>query len=369
MESFQLGAAPLSSTAVANAFLTVTDTLVLVLDADAHIAYMNPAAESLFGYTPEELRGQSVFEALVPEDVRAEARLYWRRLWDGTASRHFQTVVTTKRGDRRYVSWSNTVVEAEGHDPCVVATGVDQTQRRQLEADVVSVSETERQRIGQELHDGLASDLVAATMSLETLQHRVEQTFSPPEDLMDRLQRIEDTVREGANRARSLSHLLASTHVEPDGLPSALRDLLQKQEQVAPTDCALHLPEDEMPALPNANVAGHLYRIAQEAVRNAIKHADPDRVEVRLTVQRDEAPRSPVVRLDVADDGTGLPDAMAEALSGPAAEGCDAGGIGFQLMQYRADLIGATLSVDAAEGEGTTVQCALPLDDVALPPT
>ena len=394
---------PAGSVPVARAVLEATDSLVLVLDANGRIQYLNPACEARTGYAAGELRGAVFFNALLPERECDEARAYWEQFLDGHAEPRYRSHCVTKDGDRLYVTWSNARVRTEDGRRYVVATGTDVTRQRELERDVVSVSESERQRIGQELHDTLASDLVAAAMQLDNLQEHLGSPELSPEEVRQRLDRIENSVREASRQARSLSHLLVAGDVSPPELPGALSELVETYREAVGTDCALSLPEDEVPALVDDTEAGHLYRIAQEAVRNAVQHGDPDHVTVQLEIRTpsspEEAPPKPAspdrdgrrLVLRVQDDGTGLPEAvstcMAEAAPAPPGPGprrgadrdvaprseasCsrktltespDADGIGLHLMRYRADLIGADLSVRSAEGEGTVVCCVLPLD-------
>ena len=366
---------PASAPALVEAFLSVPDVLVVVLDCGGTVRYVNPAVESKTGYAAEDLQGATLWEALVPSDERENVRRSWeQRRGEREGWRHGHPV-RTQMGDRRYVQWIMVPIDDEASS--MLGVGVDRTRYRQLEEDVLSASESERRRIGQELHDGLASELIAATISIENLRRRIEQDLVEHGDLLNRLKNIETTVRQGAQQARSLSHLLVGTHVGPEAVPQALSDLTDKQEQVSETPCRLHLPDQDLPSVPNAAVAGHLYRIAQEALRNAVIHASASRVDLTLTVDTDgnspdegtDTHKNIVLR--VRDDGKGLPDDVQDDLTeasaneewtGPGA-GSSTLGLGLHLMQYRADLIGASLTIESSEGMGTTVTCTLPIQN------
>jgi PAS domain S-box-containing protein len=370
---------PFESSALSETLLEVTDTLVVLADAQAEVRYMNPAARSLMGYTVEELRGSSVFETMIPEEGREQARHRWNQVWDGAGDERHDCQWVTKTGELRHIALSSAVVQCED-ERYFLAMGTDCTQLRQLEEEVVSVSESERRRIGQELHDGLASELIAATISIENLRHHLGQGRSVSDELLRRLKNIEETVRKGAQQARSLSHLLVGTSIRPEAVTRALSDLTDKQEQVADTACRFHRPDQEVPMVSSSTVAGHLYRIAQEAVRNAVAHADASHVDVYLDVSsatdshgetpegQDGAPGKIV--LCMQDDGTGVPDDVCGVLTETDAadsQTCTATdssgfGIGVHLMQYRADLIGARLTIESTKGKGTTVTCELPLE-------
>lgn len=366
------------SQALANTIFQVTDALVLVLDREGRIRNMNPACERLTGYSSQELEGRPVFETLVPEDERDELRAYWNRLWTGTTETRHTNHIVTRDGERRCVSWSNATVQGEDSEQYVVATGVDITEKRQLERDVVQASEDERSRIGRELHDSVASDLIAAAISFENLHRRVDAGLSDTSDILRRVKNVEESVRQCATQTRSLSHLLASGQITPSDFPAALSDLLHTREQLSDVPCRLQIPEEGVPSVLDASTTEHLYRIAQEAVHNATKHGDPDQIEVRLVVadpsqeeeaaESEEGPRHLV--LQVRDDGRGLPDEVHVQLTadsadhpGPSPDEESAGGIGLHLMQYRADLIGANLRIESADRGGTVVRCTVPLPE------
>ena len=361
---------PLDSAAVAQTALQVTDALVVVLGPSGKIRYLNPACESLTGYSAADLLGERIFEVLIPESDRADVQAYWDLLCEEGAPTRFRNHWKAKNGDLRYIMWSNARVSGEQGAPHVVSTGVDITERQRLERDVVHVSETERQRIGQELHDTLASDLVAAAMKLNNLRNRVETETLDEADLLNRLEDVEENVRQGGNRARSLSHLLAAGNLAPEDLSAALADLVQTHGEFSDVECELHLPEQHTgPFVEEASTASHLYRIAQEAVRNAIAHADPDRVTVHVDIDLPDRETGALVRLEVRDDGRGIPESISADLESETRERAALGtegharddGLGLQLMQYRADLIEADLSV-STEGEGgTVIRCEMPV--------
>jgi len=374
---------PIERAPLGRAILEVVDTPVLVLGREGRIQYVNPGCERLTGYAAEELVGAVIFDVLIPEEQRAEVRSYWQDLWAGVAGPRHRNAWTTKEGERRVLEWANAIVEPDVGERYVVSTATDVTRRRELEQDIVQVSESERRRIGQDLHDGLASDLVAAAMKLETLRDALKREALGPEAVWSRLGGIEQSVREGARRARSLSHLLAAEDLQHQSLSSALADLVQTYQELSEADCVLQLPDEKGPDLGDGPALDHLYRIAQEAVRNAVHHGSPDRVEVRVEVTGasptagDEAAKTTpgeTLVLRVRDDGTGFSgdgDAEAAPAGGNRGEegdcepdpGADTveDGIGLHLMRSRADLIGATLTIHSEEDRGTEVRCEVPL--------
>jgi len=141
---------------------------------------------------------------------------------------------------------------------------------------------------------------------------------------------------------RALSKGLLPVEVDSDGLMAGLTELTVRMSEVNEVACIFHCQEP-IPVL-DQEVATQLYRIAQEALTNAIKHGRADTVDVRLTRQ------DRMLRLEVTDDGVGIPMPQPK------------GGLGLRIMASRADLIGATLEIEPTNTKGTRVVCSLPWD-------
>jgi two-component system CheB/CheR fusion protein len=234
----------------------------------------------------------------------------------------------------------------------VVLTLVDITKRRLLERQVVNTTEKVRRQIGQDLHDILSSDLTALAMMLDNyrdeLEGEVDVDVNPLKEMSRRVQLA-------ADRARTLSHALVPMELQEKHLAAALESLCRAQDEMA--DLTVTFEGDHEEPLPHQHeTAAHLYRIAKEAIVNARRHAEADHVRVRLR-RIDES-----LELIVRDDGTGIPDDLP-----------DDRGLGLRTMRYRANLIGATLSITSgpsdaigSDGEsksGTTIRCTLPLQN------
>ena len=150
--------------------------------------------------------------------------------------------------------------------------------------------------------------------------------------------RIQALVHEALERARLLARGLAPVGVEEGGLASALQELADNAAQLFHLRCEF---KGEPVGLADVGAATHLYRIAQEAITNAVKHGHAKRVVISLTDAGD------CFELKVVDDGRGFARTTA-ALAG----------MGLRIMKYRAAMLGATLEVQSAPGQGTTVTCA-----------
>jgi PAS domain S-box-containing protein len=211
-------------------------------------------------------------------------------------------------------------------------------ERRRLEAEILQISNRERQRIGQDLHDGLTQQLNGILYLGETLREKLmEHVKIKPAELA----RMTTLLADAVSQARSLAHGLNPVGTEPDGLVVALKRFANLVRSTFQIVCRL---ECQPPVLvEDNNVATHLYRIAQEAVQNAIKHGGATRVTMRLR----EADNR--ITLEVRDNGVGLAN-QPEAHSG----------MGLHIMQYRAGVCGGHLSLRPGPRGGAWVTCSVP---------
>lgn len=212
----------------------------------------------------------------------------------------------------------------------------DITERKVLERQIIEVSAAEQERIGREIHDGIGQLLTAVGMLANSLERKLTQA--------KRLQEAKTAgdlaryLRQALGEAKSLAKGLSPIQVGPDGLADGLAALVDGARAWSGIRCRLAVSGAIV--LLDEDVAVHLYRIAQEAINNAIKHAQAANIRVELR-NADH-----IIVLSVHDDGIGL---------APPAE--KAGGLGVHIMRYRAGIIGASLSVAAAAGGGTLVEC------------
>jgi signal transduction histidine kinase len=154
---------------------------------------------------------------------------------------------------------------------------------------------------------------------------------------------VEEMIRQAITEARSLAHGIFPVHVDRLGLATALADLAESSTRL--TSVAVRIVESGNPQAPSPEVAMHLYRIAQEAVANAVKHSGAREVAIRL----EASPAA--LELRVEDDGCGISDDDARKPRG----------MGLRTMQYRSQALGTDLIVKPRPGGGTVVSCYLPL--------
>jgi signal transduction histidine kinase len=216
----------------------------------------------------------------------------------------------------------------------------DISQRKRLEREVLELSDRERQSFAQELHDGLGQQLGGIAYLTNVLHEQLVERRAPE---AAEAERIFVLVRNAIEQARRLARGLSPIRAESEGLMDALRELADHTREVFGVDCRFRNQRTVL--VDDPVVAGHLYRIAQEAVNNAVKHAEAKSIRIRL--QR----RTRHLRLTVQDDGKGL---------GPLPP--RRSGLGLRIMQYRADLVRGQLKIgpQRARSRGTEVSCSVP---------
>ena len=210
-------------------------------------------------------------------------------------------------------------------------------ERERLEREILDVGERERRRIGRDLHDSLGQLLTGTALAGQVLEEKLaSKSIAEARDVT----RIVTLVEQGIELTRSLARGLDPIEIEGGGLAEGLRELAAKTSEILPTRCE-YLPGAPV-SVTDGVTATHLYRIAQEAITNAIKHGRARRIVVRLDGAKDR------VRLTVEDNGVGIAD--------PYARGS---GMGLRIMAHRAAVMGGTFEVRAEPSGGTTVLCEM----------
>lgn len=305
---------------------------------DGELKYVNEAFAQMYGYTPEELIGQNYVETLVhPGDRGRIRKKNEQRLSGEVKSLSFRFRGLTKEGEAIYVQAYGSRIDDCG-GPAILGTDIDVSERTCLQRDVLQVQEAERRRLGRDLHDVVASQLTGVGLILGSLSNQAES-----EELAERIEEVRDLVVESTEDIRQLSRGLTPAGLSDADLPAALERLADNT-----TGCRFDCDEAEADSLMaelDEDIATHLYCIAQEALANARKYADAESILLRLRHEKG------AVVLVVEDDGKGFAPSSVEKDDS----------LGLRSMRYRAELIGAELSIDSTPGSGTVVRCRLPL--------
>lgn len=320
---------------------------IITIDEHGLVESMNPAAERTFGFKAQEVLGKNV-SILMPAP--------YRELHDGYLANYLSTgrakiigigrEVVGRRKDGSVFPMDLAVSEVRLADRRLFTGFVrDISERKRLEQEILEISEQERRRIGQDLHDGLCQHLAGIELMSQVLDQKLQRRSKAD---ANRAADIAGHVREAIAQTRALARGLAPVTLESEGLESALRELAAGTEKVFGVACRV---ESTAPA-PNLGTATatHLYRIAQEAVSNAIRHGKATEILIRL------ASEGEAVLLSVGDNGVGM--------SKGAQEGR---GMGLRIMRYRAGMVGGELSLKSNGSAGLVVGCTIRRGEQAGP--
>ena len=318
------------------AIIESSDDAIISKTLDGVITSWNRGAEKLFGHPATEAVGQPMLMLFPPERVNEEADIL-ARIARGESVDHFETVRVRKDGKRLDVSVTiSPIRDSQGKIVGASKIARDISERRALELAVEAAAEQERARIARELHDGLGQQLGGLRFLMEGLRRDLESANAPQAETAGQLA---GEIATALTQARTLAHELYAVPASPDGLQQALENLAERASERG-TNCVFG--GEVSVTMPNQAVASHLYRIAQEAVHNALKHSHATRIELELVSQPD------AVELLVKDNGVGF-----SAVAG-------ARGLGLHTMQQRARLIGGQLTVWNQPQGGVMVICSVP---------
>jgi two-component system CheB/CheR fusion protein len=317
--------------------LQLTTDAILTVDETGIVRSSNLAAEKMFGYPAAELIGMNLGR-LVPVALRvhspspnppAESAVRFGLVC--------QEGVATRKDRRRFpVELTISHADTVGLHTCIIrdVSKVKTLERRFLEAAVF-----EQQRIGQDLHDTVSQGLTILAIRNSELAGSIGKG---PSDQAQLLNQIKQEIDRCKQQLRNIMHGLLPVTIGAHGLADALTDLASRTQQSHRVDCTFDCGAHV--AVDNGRVAAQLYLIAQESVHNALVHAKPTQIRIRLRLQP-----SGCVKLSIEDDGTGL--------SNPPKGLSNSRGWGLQIMKKRAAAIGGALTIEGRQPYGTRVRC------------
>ncbi|MFO7974279.1 MAG: PAS domain S-box protein [Candidatus Hydrogenedentota bacterium] len=211
----------------------------------------------------------------------------------------------------------------------------DVTERKLLEKELLEISSREQRRIGRDLHDGLGQHLTGILFLSRGLAQTLAEKNAPE---AAEVAEIADLIKQAINHTRTLARGACPVDLEAGGLANALRKLGEHTERMTGIECLFESDDSVLVSSPAQ--AEHLYRIAQEAVSNAVKHAEATQIRIMLI-------ETGVGKLlQIEDNGKGLPLPMHEG-----------SGMGLRLMEHRARMADASFVVKRRFGGGTEVSC------------
>ncbi len=294
------------------------------------------------GYRPEELIGRYSHEVNLFPD-REERRLMTERLATNGRLRNQPVNYYSRVLGPRTARVSAEIIDLQGV-PCMLAVALDNTEELRLEKEILHISERERFRVGQDLHDDLGQHLIGIEAMSALLANRLKQKLPEESAIADDMTAL---IREATVKTRRMARGLCPVSLDETGLITALADLAKQARALFGISCEVRHNAGFI--IQNNTVATHLYHIAQESVNNAIRHGKASSINVELYSDAD------LVVMTVTDDGAGF--------DLPAASGS---GMGLSIMKYRSEMIGATLDITSGPGAGTKVALQLPVINITM---
>jgi len=337
---------------------SVRQYAIFMLDPAGIILTWNRGMQELLGYNRDEIVGHSgalVFSAAVVfkkelarakrsgESIAEHLNIHK----DGSEVRVHDTTTSLRNLEGRLIGFAKVVRHIDSSNDredntaaielakALARIQVEVEHRQRLEAQLLTAVEQERERLGRDLHDDLSQRLAGAALMTRTLAKELKGRSA--ED-REKARALGDLLAEATSVARNLSRGLHPITLTANGLPKALEELAAR----VPQNVRFSWPSSKKLDL-DPSVALHVYRIAEEAVGNAVRHAKANKVtiEMRITPGRK-------IALTITDDGVGFRRGAAE-------------GMGLQNMRYRARIIRGTFKIASAPQRGTVVTCILPI--------
>ncbi|HEY4362057.1 MAG TPA: PAS domain S-box protein [Bryobacteraceae bacterium] len=321
---------------------------IALVNHEGVLTECNPALAQLLGYSSEELRHMSFPQFTHKDDVERD----WAKFQDLIAGLSDRYAV-----EKRYwrkngqLIWAHLVVslvrDAEGKPLFSIGMVEDITQRRVAEQELralseklINTQEQERTRMARELHDDIAQQLAALSISVSNLKRTISASDV---ELRTQTDRLHQRLAGAAESVRRLSHELHPAVLEHSGIAAALESYCEKFSVLNHIEVSLDAEgrfDDISPA-----VALCLYRVTQEALQNVAKHSAAKQAHVELSRSNGQ------VHLKISDEGRGF----------EAARSVPRAGLGLVSMKERARLVNGTLHIDSAPGKGTRLRVSIPI--------
>ena len=313
---------------------------VVLIDLAGRIEHTNRAFERMFGRAPGQHIGKSILSLLTDSSAERLEPLAEDRLLKRFTERSELFDVLFRRADGTEFTGeviSEAIGLASGQKWLLVVWDV--SERKQLEREILDISNRERRQLGNDLHDGLGQELTGVALMLRSVatQLRRDSPTAAPQ-----IDEIVGLVNHAIASTRAMAHGLMPVTLDHGGLGSALAELTSRARVSYGIEVRFRrsIPADLQI---DENTANNLYRITQEAINNSIRHGHPGTVLVNLRAHAGK------LELSVNDDGVGFVD-------GPDR----IGGMGLKIMKYRAQVIGGTIKIEPRRSGGTRVKCVCP---------
>ena len=330
----------------AETFKTLAETAregIILIDISGQIEYANPSAATMFGYAHGSLIGTSVNKLMTASMSKQHDQFIQNYLNTGV-----RKIIGTGRklvGQRKdgshfpmHLSIGDINLK---HTRLFAGVIMDISEQQQLQREIMEVPVREQRRIGQELHDGIGQQLTGLGMLATSLLNKASK---PVHDLASQLA---IGLQEALSQVRTLSRGLVPIEIDAASFITALRNLTEEIQRQSHIPVKFEILNEIK--FTNDDMVIHLYRIAQEALNNAIKHANCSHLYVSIDIEDDDG------LLEVYDDGRGIPEGINNEE-----------GLGLNIMKYRSNLFDGQFNIHPVETGGTRVCCRFPLKQAGV---
>lgn len=314
------------------------------IDTDQRFRFVNRSYQTVHQRPQSEIIGKHVREITGDDAYESSIRKHLETALSGqSVSYQAEVPLPPPRDGMRWIHATYLPDIDAGKVRGIFALVSDITEQRVLQKQVLDIAAEENRRFAQDLHDGISQELAGMGMIAHALVTALSRHDAPEADIA---MRLKDATQRTLHQVRELAHGINPVDVDGQGLYVAISEMSERLRELYGIDCALECPHPV--SLRDNQVATQLYRIAQEATTNAIKHGKPTRIKISLIVDDGDP------RLEIFDNGNGISDVDAQTT-----------GMGLRTMRYRADVIGGQLSLEGLEEGGTRVTCTFPAEVIS----
>ncbi len=310
-----------------------------IFGPDRKIMDINDAVLKMIGYTKDEIVGKKTWADLILPEQRAEFEEHWRNMIAVGQVRNLNCTLVHKDG--HYVDVllnASARFDENGHLINTRGSVLNIAERRRLERELLNIVERERQRTGQELHDSIGQQLTGIALMIEVLSEKLSDKSLEAE--VAYAEKIQERIVQAVEQTRGLAKGLHPIDLGRHGLAPAMRELAANTEQLFGVPCRLTC--NETVSTKDVSVAMNLYRIAQEAITNAIRHGKTNNIKIRLISE------DGWLTMTVENDGLDF-----------AAEPSRGEGMGLKIMRHRAEVVNGSLDIRKGAEGGTIVTFVL----------
>jgi len=311
---------------------------ITILDSEDRCVFANTALANMLGFEhAQNLVGQVLSDRITPQELVRIQRYRQAQLRGDPAPNRYELQGVRQDGTLCWLEVLSSPLEWEGQ-PASMATVIDISEQKQLQQELINLSEHEQRRLGRDLHDGLGQLLTGTALFSRLLADKLA-TQGRPE--ATEAAQVADWIQQAVGTTHDVAHGLYPESLASHGLQIALETLAAQTAQLFGITCRLEgsIPDNLLPL----SAALHLYRIVQESLTNAVKHGQATSVVIQLEMTSEH------LCMRVQDNGIGMPQDVSP------------GGMGQRNMQTRAALLDATLSIGSTEAGGTQVTLHMPL--------